>query len=284
MSSLRKEVAALRARLGSRVKPPADITDPVTWAERAAGIHLDAWQQGVLRSEAKRLALLCCRQSGKTESVSLLAAKIAAQGGAAVVVAPSLRQSSNLFRRLRAHLSRSGTSMTRETATEIATAGGGLAVCLPGDRPSMLRGQSLRHAGTAALIIDEAAFVKDELWPVASPMLAAAPDARLVLLSTPAGPAGEFHRIWSEEQAFEKVTVKAADCPRISPEFLEEERRRLGPLFAQEYECRFISSGASVFDASLLASLFDVPVEEDEPDIIEVPIAPPRRRMPAWLD
>jgi hypothetical protein len=121
----------------------------------------------------------------------------------------------------------------------------------------MLRGLSLRHAGEAALLIDEAAFTKSELWPVASPMLAAAPDARLVMLSTPAGPAGEFHRAWTDESGtFERITVHASDCPRISHEFLEEEKRRLGVLYAQEYECQFIASGASVFSADALAAMF----------------------------
>lgn len=256
-AALRRELKTLRERLGDLTAGAATISDPVDWAERISGFTLDEWQKGVLRSQAKRLALLCSRQSGKSEAVALLGAHIAATGGAAVVVAPSLRQSSNLFRRMRAHLSRSGARMTRETATDITLAGGGWASCLPGDRPSMLRGLSLRHSGEAALLIDECAFVKGELWPVASPMLAAAPDARLVMLSTPAGPIGEFYRVWTDEAGgFERITVKAGDCPRISAEFLEEEKRRLGVLFAQEYECQFITSGESVFSADALAAMF----------------------------
>ena len=46
-----------------------------------------------------------------------------------------------------------GTVM-RERVVELVS--GGLAVCLPGDRPAMLRGLSLRHDGPAVLIVDEA--------------------------------------------------------------------------------------------------------------------------------
>jgi len=282
---LRKEVARLKAQLGAKTKPAAIITDRVAWTQQAARMSLDPWQRDVLKSEARRAILNCARQVGKTQVVSLLAAAVAAQGGFAIVVAPSLRQSGNLFRRMREHLVSGGITLTRETATEIATAGGGGAICLPGDRPSMIRGLSLRHAGGSALICDEAAFVKNELWAAASPMLAAAPEARLLLLSTPSGPQGEFYRIWQEETDFEKVTISASSCPRISASFLEEERRRLGDaIFSQEFECAFITTGASVFDASALAAMFGETVDVD-PDVeVVTPSIPLTRRLPAWLD
>lgn len=268
--ALRKELAKLREKLGDATAPILDIIDPVSWSEMVSGFTLDEWQRTVLLSAAKRQILLCSRQSGKSTVTACLAALIASRGGRVIVVAPSLRQSSNLFRMMRSLLQKAGARLLRETATEIALAGGGWATCLPGDRPSMLRGLSLRSDGESALIIDEAAFVKDELFPVATPMLAAADNARLILLSTPAGPSGEFYRIWEQEDGFEKITVKAHDCPRISAEFLEEERRRLGILYRQEYEGEFLSSGSSVFSASAIAAMFsrDVtgPVGDDEID------------------
>ena len=64
----------------------------------------------------------------------------------------------------------------------------------------MLRGLSLRHEGPAVLIVDEASPLRDELWATTSPMLAAAPAAQQILLSTPAGASGEFHRAWSSNE------------------------------------------------------------------------------------
>ena len=270
LPAIRRELRTLKEKIGEASATTTQIADPVAWAEQISGLDLDEWQKGVLRSTAKRLMLLCSRQSGKSEAVALLAAVIAVRGGAVIAVGPSLRQSANLFRRMRAHLQKAGARFTRETTTEISLVGGGWATCLPGDRPSMLRGLSLRHAGEAALLIDEAAFTKSELWPVASPMLAAAPDARLVMLSTPAGPVGEFYRAWTDEAAtFERITVTASDCPRISKEFLEEERRRLGVLFDQEYLCRFVASGASVFSADALAAMFAKDIARPETQEIE---------------
>src|SRR4051812_45757903 len=100
--------------------------------------------------------------------------------------------------------------------TEVELVAGGLAVCLPGDRPAMLRGLSLRHDGPAVLIVDEASRVRDELWATISPMLAAAPAAQQILLSTPAGASGEVHRAWTSDEDWERVQI-TADQARAFP-------------------------------------------------------------------
>ena len=151
---------------------------------------MNTWQQEVLLAEDARLAIRCCRQSGKSTTVALKAADLVRRGGMAVVVAPSLRQSSLLFHTLNRLRVVGGEGFRRETATEQQTARGGLALFLPGDRPDMLRGLSLRWPTTSLLIIDEAALVRETMWATISPMLAAAPLARQALLSTPAGASG----------------------------------------------------------------------------------------------
>ena len=92
---------------------------------------------------------------------ALKAARTVLEGGLAVVVSPSLRQSGFLFRKLARHLVASDAAFRRETMTEVELASGGLAVSLPGDRPAMLRGLSLRHEGPAVLM----ARLESELAP-----------------------------------------------------------------------------------------------------------------------
>jgi nitrogenase molybdenum-iron protein alpha/beta subunit len=63
---------------------------------------------------------------------------------------------------------------------------------------------------------------------------------RLTLLSTPFGRRGFFFKEWSEGEAWKKIKITAEQCPRISPEFLREERLALGDWwFQQEYLCEF---------------------------------------------
>ena len=137
----------------------ATLDDPIVWAERIAELTLDPWQRDVLLSAAPRLLLNATRQSGKSTVAALKAAWTVLQGGLAVVVSPSLRQSGFLFRKLARHLVTSDAAFRRETMTEVELASGGLAVSLPGDRPAMLRGLSLRHDGPAVLLVDEASRV-----------------------------------------------------------------------------------------------------------------------------
>ena len=70
---------------------------------------------------------------------------------------------------------------------------------------------------------------------------------------TPAGKRGFFYEAWTNGEGWDRVSVKGADCPRITKEFLEEERQALGPMrFAQEYECEFIDAETSVFNSDLI--------------------------------
>jgi hypothetical protein len=272
-AALKRELASIRGALQSLTPAaPQALGDPVAWAERIAGLTLDQWQRDVLLSAAPRLLLNATRQSGKSTAAALKAAWTVLQGGLAVVVSPSLRQSGYLFRKLARHLVASGAAFRRETLTEIELVSSGLAVSLPGDRPAMLRGLSLRHeGGPAVLIVDEASRVRDELWATVSPMLAAAPAAQQILLSTPAGASGEFHRAWNSSEDWLRLQISADQCPRISAAHLAAERIRLGDaLYSQEYFGAFVSAPGSVFDAEVLAHMFgdDGEGEPDKPPLI----------------
>jgi len=79
------------------------------------------------------------------------------------------------------------------------------------------------------------------------PMLAVS-QGRLVALSTPFGTRGWFYEAWRSSERWERFEVPATDCPRISPEFLEEESRTIGAWwFAQEYGCQFMDAESQPF-------------------------------------
>ena len=103
-------------------------------------------------------------------------------------------------------------------------------------------------AGRRILIVeDEASRVDDALYFSIRPMLAVK-GGRLILMSTPFGKRGHFWNAWSEGAEWNRVMVPASQVPRISAEFLEEERRTMGSFwYSQEYECQFQASTDSVF-------------------------------------
>jgi len=203
-------------------KDLAAALDPVHFARRL-GFEPDPWQAEVLRSPARRIILNCCRQSGKSTTAALLALHTALYRPPALVLllSPSLRQSSELFRKVMHFYRRIARELPlaeAESALRLELSNGSRIVSLPG-KEATVRGFSK----VELLICDEAARVGEELYQAVRPMIAVS-DGRLILLSTPFGKRGFFYREWAEGGPdWLRIKVTADHCPRISPEFLEEE-------------------------------------------------------------
>ncbi len=92
----------------------------------------------------------------------------------------------------------------------------------------------------------------DGLYYAIRPMLAVS-GGRLVLMSTPFGKRGHFYDEYIGSGVWTRVVIPAAACPRITPEFLEDERRSLGEWwFRQEYNCDFVETIDQVFAYDLV--------------------------------
>lgn len=224
----------------------ARALDPVLLAAQA-GIEADPWQARVLRSRASRLLLNCSRQSGKSTITSVLALHTAlyAAGSLVLLLSPSLRQSGELFKKCLATYKDLGrpVSPESETALTLTLENGSRIVSLPGSKDSTIRG----YSGVTLLVIDEAAWVSETLYMSVRPMLAVS-GGRLAALSTPHGTRGWFYDAWKEGANWERYEVPATMCPRISAEFLEEEKRNIGEWwYQQEYMCQFSEADTQAF-------------------------------------
>jgi hypothetical protein len=117
-------------------------------------------------------------------------------------------------------------------------------------------------SAVSLVVIDEAARVEDQMYQALRPMLAVS-DGDLWMLSTPNGRRGFFYENWAEGgDEWERVAVTAAECPRISARFLEEERRRQGSDWVrQEYFCEFIEDERQMFSRDLVRRAMDEGLE-----------------------
>lgn len=220
--------------------------DPVLLA-RAAGLEPDAWQCDVLRSRSQQIILNVTRQGGKStvSSIRALHKALYKPKSLVLLLAPSYRQSKELFRKVRS--AHSALSFARrfagESALEVELANGSRIVALPG-KEETIRGFS----GVDELIVDEASRVPDAMYHAIRPMLAVS-GGQITLLSTPFGKRGFFFQEWDTGGAlWHRTKVIAYDCPRIPKDWLEVERKAIGDWwFRQEYLCEFVETVDQVF-------------------------------------
>jgi hypothetical protein len=219
--------------------------DRAAFAKRLS-LEPDPWQERLLRSTSDRVLLNCSRQSGKSTMSGVIALHRALYhpGSLILCLAPALRQSQELFGKIAGFYRDLGrpVSALGERKLSLELENGSRIVTLPGSEKT-IRGFS----GAALLILDEASRVADELYFAVRPMLAVSGGA-LMMLSTPYGKVGVFFEEWTEGKGWERYEVPAAECPRISGEFLAEERTSLpARVFRQEYECSFEETEDQVF-------------------------------------
>ena len=205
--------------------------------------------------------LLCSRQWGKSTVSAVKAVHHAwtRPGSLVLVACPVLRQSAEWLRKAEGFVRKLKirTVGDGDNTQSVKFPNGSRIVALPGTEATV-RGFS----AVSLLLIDEAARVSDELYKSLRPVLAAS-DGDLWLMSTPNGKQGFFHDEWTEGgEEWERVRGPATECPRIRPEFLEEERRKLGEVwFNQEYLCEFGDNGGSLFPLDLVRPLVSAEIE-----------------------
>jgi hypothetical protein len=216
----------------------------------------DQWQIDFLRSQSDRQLLLCFRQGGKSTATACKALWTAVHepGSLILILSPSQRQSAELFRKVCAGYEALGRPSVpiQDNAVTLALENGSRVVCLPGS-PATVRGYSPQ-----LVVIDEAARVRDDLLIAVRPMLTVS-KGKLILLSTPFGKRGVFHDYWHDDSGpWHRTRITAEECPRVSQEFLAEERRGLGPRwYRQEYLCSFEETIDHVFPTESVLAAFD---------------------------
>lgn len=260
VASLVKELSQLRRELEADSGNPilSNLRNDPAMILRAAGMEPDPWQEQLMRSHSSRMSLLCSRQAGKSLIAAALALKAAFLEAPALVLilSPTLRQSGEMFRdkvmRMYSALGRPVPSV-QESALALSLANGSRIISLPGNEAN-IRG----YSSVRLLIIDEAARVPDPLYSSLRPMLAVS-NGRLIALSSAYAKMGWFYNSWQSDEEWERVRITADQCPRISPEFLAEERASLGPRwYSMEYFCEWGELVDALFsEADITAAMDD---------------------------
>ena len=214
---------------------------------KVQGMQPDPWQSELLFSASKDILLNCCRGAGKsrTTSAAALHQAIFNAKSLTLLISRSQRQAGELFRYVKQGYRALDRPLktVKETETQLEFENGSRIVCLPGKEETIRSFQ-----GVNLLVLDEAARIPDDLFASVSPMTGTS-QGRTIALSTPFGQRGWWFKEWHRENAqWARFRIPWNRCPRLSKEFLEEERKRFGDTWVeQEYECSFTSMEGLVY-------------------------------------
>lgn len=228
--------------------------DPALFTEVAFDRELFGYQRDFLNASAKRKAMVCGRQVGKTEVCALdgLHRASTREDTTVLITAPTQRQSSELFKRVKDLIGQASGEwgVDRSTQTIIEFRNGSRIICLP----SGTDGNSIRGYTADYIIVDEAAFVEDTVFTsVLLPMLATT-DGTLALASTPFGKAGFLYEEAYLGDEWHITEVPSMESPLVSAEFVREQQQTLTKQeFRQEIEGQFVESADAFFPRELIA-------------------------------
>ena len=224
-------------------------------------IEYDPWQKQVLETTGN-LAICAGRQVGKSTIISEDAGTYALdnKNKTIMIIASTERQALLLFEKILSWIYIKNKNMIskgkdKPTKHTLKLVNGTIIHCLPtGDSGYGIRGYTIDR-----LYADEAHFIKEEVWAAVSPMLATT-GGDIILLSTPFGSEGYFHRCFHDEK-FTSIHVSTAEVAeqRKEPqrtqmlEFLKDEKLRMTKLqYQQEYLGLFVGGIQRFFDDDLI--------------------------------
>ena len=225
-------------------------------------MELDLWQKEVVQEILKGEKDICVRsgrQCGKSTCIAIGVGEFAVSQkgkGDIIVISHTEKQAYLLFSKIRdylldKHKDKIKKPHTRNiTKSEINLVTGISVRCLPcGTDGTTLRGYTAK-----IVVADEAAYMGTAIFDAVVPTLSVT-KGKLVLLSTPKGIGNFFYDSYNNP-SFKTWHVSSEDSPRISKEFLEEQKRTKTKLvYRQEYLGEFTSDLRQVFSDELIKSV-----------------------------
>ena len=211
------------------------------WQKEAYDYIADSPNQG------KVLVIKAKRQVGKNFLGTAVLLNYCSMGKINAILEPSLNQCRRVFKQITKALSRSGLLASCNASTlTIEFKNGAEILFKSAGSGDNLRGDTI----TGILIIDEAAFIEDDIIETILPTIDAN-NANLMIISTPLFTSGFFYEEYISD-GLNKLVLdwnKYDTSEFLSATKLEEYRRRLSPnKFKSEYLGQFITENGLLFN------------------------------------
>ena len=208
------------------------------------------WQQSVFKDTTRFKVVAAGRRCGKSRlsAVSLLIEGLNCPEGSAVMyIAPTLGQARTIMWDLLHDLGRPVIKASHINNLEITLINGRKILVRGADNPDSLRGVSLTY-----VVLDECAFVKEDVWQKIIRASLSDKKGRALFISTPSG-RNWFYDTFNlgqdeQDEEWKSWHFTTQDNETIDPKEIEAAKRTLSSFaFKQEYLSSFDTSGADVF-------------------------------------
>ena len=208
------------------------------------------WQQNVFKDTHRFKVVAAGRRCGKSRlsAVSLLIEALNCPEGSAVMyIAPTLGQARTIMWDLLHDLGRPVIKSSHVNNLEITLVNGRKILVRGADNPDSLRGVSLVY-----VVMDECAFIKQDIWEKVIRAALSDKKGRAMFISTPSG-RNWFYDVFNlgkddVDEEWKSWHFTTQDNETIDPKEIEAAKRTLSSFaFKQEYLSSFDTSGADVF-------------------------------------
>lgn len=207
---------------------------------------LHAAQAKIEASTARFRIVVAGRRFGKTRFGVRECVKVASSGGRAWWIAPSYKLARPGWRALLRLVKKYPGISINKSERLIEFPGGGEIQVRTGKDPDELRGEGLH-----LVVLDEAAYMKREVWFEAIRPALADEKGDALFISTPAGMSNWLAELWDAAQDdpdWQTFRFTTADNPFIDADEIDAMRKDLGSLLArQEIDAEFLDEIGTIF-------------------------------------
>lgn len=212
---------------------------------------LEPWQLDVFnrfeleKGKGKIFVIKAKRQIGKSILAVVLLIKYALEGKTtSILLEPTLNQSRRVFKQLVDMLEGSGAIKSANASLlTIDFVNGSEILFKSAEQEDSLRGMT----ASGILVIDEGAFIKDDIYDIVFPCVDAN-NSPILIISTPLFTDGRYYQLYMDDNTISFDWSKYDTSKFLSNEKLEQYRKTLAPnKFKSEYLGEFITDGSFVF-------------------------------------
>ncbi len=232
-----------------------DLYNPVLFANNILHFQPFDYQEKLLLDNSKRICAVMGRQTGKSTTIAAktIHYTLINPSTRALVVSATLRQSLLLFEKILSFSKYIRSMVRSKTRSRLDLKNNSSIIALPCGSGSTIRGYT-----ATLLILDEAAFIpEDVINNVFFPMISTT-DGSIWMLSTPYSKDHPFYRAYNSAE-WSVYKIPSSSNPLIKQSFLDEQRRFIGELaFIQEYAAEFVDDIDTFFPSTLLQRCIDL--------------------------